>query len=115
MSLTLKIIKSTSFPQLYKRFLLNEELTSNDYIKMLELAIIFINSEDVCVKRLGYRIIVIYSNRTNDYAPLYEISINKGLYPIAKFIESRHFENNEKTFFTEINSAFLELYKSTFA
>lgn len=112
MSLTLKIIKSTSFPQLYKRFLLNEELTSNDYIKMLELAIIFINSEDVCVKRLGYRIIVIYSNRTNDYAPLYEISINKGLYPIAKFIESRHFENNEKTFFTEINSAFLELYKS---
>lgn len=111
-TLTLRKIKNTNFPQFYRDFITNNNFSYTDYGKMLSLAIIFINSDNIYVQRLGYRIIVMYSNKTNDYAPLYEIAINKGLYPVAKFIDAQHFNNAKKTFFTELNASFFELYKS---
>lgn len=109
--LTLRKIKNTSFPSLYRRFLLDDGLSNDDYRRMLSLAIIFINSENIFVQQLGYRIIVIYGNRTKDYLPLYEIAVNKGLYPIVKFIDNQHIAADKRNFFTEINSAFAESYK----
>lgn len=109
--LTLRKIKNTAFPEFYRRFLLNESFTSTDNRRMLSLAIIFINSENIYVQNLGYRIIVIYGNRTKDYLPLYEIALNKGLYPIAKFIDSKHLQDEKRNFFTEINSSFVESYR----
>lgn len=112
MSLSLRIIKNTNFASLYRRFLLDKDVSQSDIKKMLSLAVIFLNSNDENVTKLGYRIIVIYSNRYKDYGPLYEVSINKGLYPIAKFIDEHFVENENKTFFTELNSSFLETYKT---
>ena len=109
MSLSLRIIKNTNFASLYRRFLLDKDISQSDIKKMLSLAVIFLNSNDENVTKLGYRIIVIYSNRYKDYGPLYEVSINKGLYPIAKFIDEHFVENENKTFFTELNSSFLFL------
>ena len=63
MSLTLRKIKNTNFESLYKRFLLNDGLTRSDYETMLELAIVFLNSVELTVQKLGYRIVVIYTNR----------------------------------------------------
>ena len=111
MSLTLRKIKNTNFESLYKRFLLDEGLTRSDYETMLELAIVFLNSAELAVQKLGYRIVVIYTNRTRDYAPLYEVALNKGLYPVAKLIDSRHLKEEERTFFTEFNASFIESYK----
>ena len=111
MSLSLRIIKNTNFASLYRRFLLNKDITKGDIKKMLSLAVIFLNSNDENVTKLGYRIIVIYSNRYEDYGPLYEVSINKGLYPITKFIDEHYIENEDTTFFTELNASFLETYK----
>ena len=48
--------------------------------RTLSLAIIFINSENIFVQELAYRIIVICENRAKDYLPLYEIAVNKSLY-----------------------------------
>ena len=112
MSLSLRIIKNTNFASLYRRFLLDKDISQSDIKKMLSLAVIFLNSNDENVTKLGYRIIVIYSNRYKDYGPLYEVSINEGLYPIAKFIDEHFVENENKTFFTELNSSFLETYKA---
>ena len=112
MSLTLRKIKNTSFPELYKRFLANDILSNKEIQNLLSIAIILINSDDFNVRRLGYRIIVIYSNRTKDYAPLYEISINSGLYPIAKFIDQKVLSDSQRSFFTELNTSFLETFKS---
>ena len=109
--LTLRKIKNTSFPTLYRRFLLDDALTNEDNRRMLSLAIIFINSENIYVQRLGYRIIVLYGNRTKDYLPLYEIALNKGLYPVVKFIDRQHLEEEKRNFFTEINSSFVEAYR----
>lgn len=111
MSLTLKRIRKTSFPKLYKRYLIDDTLSSKDIQHLLSIAIIMINSENHLIQRLGYRIIVIYSNKTRDYAPLYEISINTGLYPIAKFIDQNLLDDSKRSFYTELNTSFLETYK----
>ena len=111
MSLTIRKIKKTDFPNLYERFLLNQDLTRVDYETILSLAIIFLNSENFLVQKLGYRIIIIYTNRTKDFAPLYEIAINKGLHPIVKLIDERHLSEMDKTFFTELNASMIEMYK----
>ena len=111
MSLTIRKIKNTDFPNLYERFLLNQNLTHGDYEAILSLAVVFLNSENLLVQKLGYRIIVIYTNRTKDFAPLYEVAINKGLYPIVKLIDEHHLSETDKNLFTELNASMIEMYK----
>lgn len=109
--LTLARLKNTSFPELYGDFLLNKDLNNNKYQKILSLATIFINSSDKYIKQLGYRIIIIYSNQTNDYKPLYEVSINLGIHPVAKFIQNIERYSFNDSLFIELNLSFIELYK----
>lgn len=108
--LSIKRLKNTSFVNLYSDFILNRNMCSDKYIKILSLATIFLNSKDQYIKRLGYRMIIIYSNQTNDYRPLYEIAINLGIIPIAKFIQTLDKYSFNKTLFTELNLSFFELY-----
>ena len=53
-----------------------------------------------------------YCNQTDDYIPLYEIAVNKGLYPVSKFIEQHYIDDSKRNFFTEWNDAFTEQYVS---
>lgn len=108
--LTLAKIKNTNFTSLYNRFIIGEQLHHKEYETLLAIAICFSNADDVNVQQLGYRIIVEYCNQTNNYIPLYEISINKGLYPVSKFIERHYIPDDHRNFFTEWNDAFLEQY-----
>lgn len=108
--LTIAKIKNTSFSTLYDRFIIGEELSKKEYECLLSIAICFTYAEDNDVQRFGYRIIVDYCNKAHDYVPLYEITINKGLYPVSKFIEKHYVLEEQKNFFTEWNSAFLEQY-----
>lgn len=108
--LTIRRIKNTEFVNLYSKLITNAELSYCEREKLLEIAIIFINSQDLYVKRLGYRIIVVYSNRFNDYSPLYDISINQELYPISRFIENNLLPEEQKNFFTELNAAYTTIF-----
>lgn len=110
--LTLTKIKNTKFSSLYDHFIIGEKLSKKQYESLLAIAICFTNAEETYVQQLGYRIIVEYGNQTEDYIPLYEIAVNKGLYPISKFIEQRYIDDNRKNFFTEWNDAFTEQYAS---
>ena len=76
--LTLRKLNNTSFPQAYEEFLLNKHMNRTKYLKILEIATLFINSVNQNIKKLGYRIILVYCNRTNEYKPLYEIAVNTG-------------------------------------
>jgi hypothetical protein len=98
-NLTLAQIKKTSFDALYHRFILGETLNANEYETLLALAVCFLNADAVDVRRLGYRILVEYGNQTGDYAPLYEVAINQGLYPVSKFIEERYIADERRNFF----------------
>lgn len=108
--LTLVKIRNTNFALLYDRFIVGEKLSQKQYEILLAIAICFTNADDTKVQQLGYRIVVEYCNQTNDYIPLYEIAINKGLYPVSKFIEQNYIENSRRNFFTEWNDAFTEEY-----
>lgn len=112
LDLTLAKLKNTNFPSLYNSFIKGNPLTTKQYNSILAIAICCTNAESLNVQRLGYRIIVEYCNQTKNYIPLYEVAINKGLYPVSKFIESHYITDNERNFFTEWNDAFVEQYAS---
>lgn len=110
--LTLAKIRDTDFASLYDRFIVGEKLSQKQYEILLAIAICFTNADDTNVQQLGYRIVVEYCNQTNDYIPLYEIAVNKGLYPVSKFIEQHYTDDSKRNFFTEWNDAFTEQYVS---
>lgn len=110
--LTLAKIRNTDFASLYDRFVVGEKLSQKQYEILLAIAICFTNADDINVQQLGYRIVVEYCNQTNDYIPLYEIAVNKGLYPVSKFIEQHYVDDFKGNFFTEWNDAFTEQYVS---
>lgn len=104
--LTLRKLYNTDFPQAYEEFLLEINMNRGKYVRILALATLFINSIDENIKKLGYRIIVIYCNRTNDYKPLYDVAVNSGLVPVAHFIEDRIMNKEDGNVFIEMNAAF---------
>lgn len=110
--LTLNKIKNTEFASLYDKFIVGEKLTQKQYESLLAIAICFTNAIDTNVQQLGYRIIVEYCNQTQNYIPLYEIAVNKGLYPVSKFIEQHYIAEDRKNFFTEWNDAFIEQFST---
>lgn len=111
--LTLNRLRNTDFDILYQKLIIGNHITETEYKKLLTLAIIFINEPDQNILKLGYRIIVLYCNQTKDYKPLYDIAINKGLYPIVKVIEKSEKYNweIEESFFKLFQSSFAENYK----
>lgn len=110
--LTLAKIRNTDFASLYDCFIIGEKLSKRQYEILLAIAICFTNADDTNVQGLGYRIVVEYCNQRRDYIPLYEIAVNKGLYPVSKFIEKHYIDDSKRNFFTEWNDAFVEQYVS---
>ncbi len=104
--LTIRILNNTSFSNAYEEFLLEKDMNRNKYIAILSIATLFINSSNENIKKLGYRIIVIYCNRKKDYKPLYDISVNSGIVPVSQYIEEKLVPEEDKNFFTEINAAY---------
>src|SRR5699024_7916662 len=92
--------------------IIGEKLSQKQYEILLAIAICFTNADDINVQQLGYRIVVEYCNQTDNYIPLYEIAVNKGLYHVSKFIEQHCIDDSKRNFFTEWNDAFTEQYVS---
>lgn len=110
-NLTLKQIKKTNFRELYKKFLVEKNLSSKELETLLAISVCFINSDNIDVQRFGYKIILEYCNENKNYGPLYEVSINCGLFPVSKYIEDHFIPKERRNFFIEWNSSFLEQYK----
>jgi len=84
--LTLLRLLNTSFSELYHSLLLNEKIEPIDYSKLLSIAIVLTNQDEILLKRLAYRIVLKYSLNTGDFIPLYDFSLNNGLIPVARMI-----------------------------
>lgn len=104
-NLTLRILNNTKFSVAYEEFLLDRNMNRSKYLYILAIATLLINSSNENVKKLGYRIIVIYCNRTSNYKPLYDIAVNSGLVPVTQYIEDNLILEIDKNVFTEINAA----------
>lgn len=103
--LTLEKLYNTKFSELYKRLLKNKKLNNKELEKILSIGIILVCLDDEKLNRLGYKIFLLYTRATRDYKPLYELSLNKGLIPIVKFIEKDlKYLTTYGNIYTEINS-----------
>ena len=109
-----KLRNSDKLFGLYMKLVSNAQMNSIEKETILRIALLLLNDEDEKLRRLGYRIILFYSNKFRDYEPLYDISINSGYAPISKIIEDRKFderEEDDESFFSLFNSSLLEFYK----
>ncbi|WP_291076076.1 DEAD/DEAH box helicase [Empedobacter sp. UBA6322] len=104
---------STFFNNAYIKLQLGRDLSEEEIINLLSTAVIFSNWGDIDLQKLGYKIIVSYSNKYSDYKPLYDFAINKGYIPISKFIETHHSNNKEfeEHFFGLFFSSFKENFR----
>lgn len=110
-NLTLRKLKNTNFPSVYKKYMCNLTLSDLELKYMIEIAVLLINSLYENTRKLGYRIIVEYSIKTGDYKPLYSIAINQELIPISHFIENNILSEKQKNVYTELNEAFSKQYE----
>ena len=103
--LTLRKLYNTGFPELYKKLQIDVELSDIELEKILSIGIFLIRLDNKNLQRLGYRLFLLYSKITDDYKPLYELSLNKGLIPISQFIENNlNYSEKYGNLYTEINS-----------
>lgn len=103
--LTLKKLYNTEFQELYKKLQIGIELSDEELEKILSIGIFLTGLDNKNLQRLGYRLFLLYSKITDDYKPLYELSLNKGLIPISKFIENNlNYSERYGNIYTEINS-----------
>lgn len=103
--LTLKKLYNTDFPKIYWTLLRNEKLQENELETILAVGLYFIGLNNTIFQKFGYRLFLLYSIKTGDYKPLYEISLNRGLIPIAQFIEENlGYSKDYGNIQTEINS-----------
>lgn len=104
--LTIKKLKNTKFEDLYRKILLSN-CDQRDYSFLLSLSVLLLNTSDINLQNLGYRIILMYSTQTKDYSPLYEISLEKGFYPVTKFAE-KAYKCVEENIYVMLNRAMME-------
>lgn len=101
------------FLSLYERLIVGDTtLADNEKFFLLKIAVIFLNSKDDKVERLGYRIILRYSNLYRDFAPLHDVALSRDYIPVAKFIERKYF--NESDASESFSSLFVEAYQEGF-
>jgi hypothetical protein len=104
--LTLLQLRKTEFYNYYSKLFLKKDLTNKEIQILLSLTIVFINQEDIHLRRFGYRIALLYANKKHDYIPLYEIAINQGLIPVAKSISDNYLTSDNDTFIKTLSDSF---------
>ena len=111
-SLTIKQLRNIpEFVGLYGKFFQDFScFAEKEKMAILEIAVILINTDDLILVNFGYRIILLYCLKSRDYKPLYEVAINRGLYPISNLLSEKYFPNQGNVF-TELNASFMDLYK----
>lgn len=108
----LRMLRKSNFFSLYQSLLVGGEMGRTELEALLKAAVLFLNHDNEHVAALGYRIIVMYSNHTKDYIPLYDVALGKGYMPIIRSVEKEfQSEEEDKHFFPEYISSLLELYR----
>lgn len=110
---SIRQLRMSGFSKLYSKLIEDREMSQIDRINLLKLAIIFLNSSDSFTQEFGYRVILKYCNNYEDYIPLYNVAINMGYIPIAKYIEINHIESesSKNSFYSEFLSSFKEIFR----
>src|SRR5687768_15614285 len=95
-------IDDSSFLDAYQRLFRREDLSEIELVGLLSDAIIFLRSTDENLNRLGYRIILQYTEVTADFVPLHRIAMAKDLMPIADAIQRHVFAADRVQSFNDV-------------
>jgi len=110
-----KILENSIFFAAYKKLFLGkyDDLPEKDLFLLLKFAVIFLNTNDYHLNKFGYKIILRYSNLSNNYIPLYDIAINNNYIPVVKFIEKKYLSKDlfENSFYNLFVSACGDYFK----
>ncbi len=85
-SLSLQRMKNTGLPQVWEDLLLGP-YDEQKRIRALQLILLFIASEDIEIRRLGYRLTLLYAKHTTDSSALHMVSSMIGLVPVSRMSE----------------------------
>jgi len=104
-------LDGSDFLDVYQKFITNQQLTELEKTYLLKIGIIFMGSTDKNIEKMGYKVILHYSNRFSDYTPLYDVALNKDYIPIVGYLERKGLiELNEGSF----SEVYLSSYKENF-
>lgn len=115
--LTIQRLWNTHFDGLYSKLAVGDELSSDEIVKLLSIAIILVNQDEKTLNQLGYRIALFYANLYHDYVPLYDIALNTGLIPVAnlakKLIEQEEIPSATAVspLVNELAESFVEVFR----
>lgn len=113
-NITLRVLKNTDFPKLYRKIIQGEVITERERYYLLKLSVVFINDKVAHIRDLGYRIIVYFAINYKEYRPLFDVSINLGYYPVTYFSSLSLNISDDRDgsvgsgFFSEFSLSFLE-------
>lgn len=119
-NLTLRSLKHRSFAKEYDKFLhvyaqlfSADEFDLNNRGKVLAIIALFTNTDDKYLHQIGYRMVLEYANKTHDFTPLYDLSVNLGLYPVTNQLRTiEDFVSKESSFFLPtVIDGFIENYR----
>jgi len=107
--LSLQRMKNAGLPNIWKRFLLGP-YEKKDRITALQMIMLFIASGDSEIRRLGYRLSLLYAKHCKDASPLHSVASMIGLVPVSKISGIK--ENiKEDSFVTAVRESFAESLK----
>lgn len=112
--LTIKKLARTKFKDLYFKLLEGRALGSNETVKLLAVAVILLNHKTPDLRRLGYRIILFYSNASGQYQALYDVAVNSGLHPVSAVISSYVNEQDwrKESFFRNMIGSYVDTFRN---
>lgn len=108
----LRTIRNSDFFDLYQKLMDRQELSNEEKTALLAIAVMLLNEPEEHAVLLGYRIIVMYSNHTLDFKPLYDVSLSKGFMPIVHNASKELLlEEGGEHFFPNYFSALMSQYE----
>ena len=99
-----KILKNNNLDKAYVGLIENnlKEIQEESIIRILSLAALLIQREEIEYQKLAYYIILKYSIITKDYSPLYEISYRLYNAPVIHLLDKINNVEDEESFLKEI-------------
>jgi hypothetical protein len=104
------------FQSLYEKLLTTKDakyFNEKEKLLILKYAVFFFSQDFDDARKLGYRIIVAYANLFKEFIPLYDVALNTGFVPVAKFIEKNYLNKDriDTSFFNVLLSSYKDNFK----
>lgn len=111
-NLTLKKLKNTNLFDFLLDFFKEDAPVDRSKLEfLLKVSLILLRSSEGDLKKLAYRFLILYTRKSKDFIPLYDVAINLGYFPVVNLIDTMTAPREEGSFFSEFQSSFLETFK----